>query len=165
MVHYGVTRAPTDAWVAQMEQSAILRETTPYGVVPRFLIRDNGSKFGTGFKRVAAGSGIEVLRTPFKTPRANAACERFLESVRRECLNNFLILSERHLHKVIKEYVQYFNEVRPHQGIHQAVPVPNVPHPQTAGLPEALASPTEVGGKVISFPVLGGLHHDYRRAA
>ena len=82
VVHVGVTRHPTDAWVAQQ-----LREATPFGTAPRFLLRDNDGKFGAEFARVAAGSRIEVLRTPIRAPRANAACERFLGSVRRECLD------------------------------------------------------------------------------
>jgi putative transposase len=89
VVHVGVTRHPTDAWVAQQ-----LREATPYGQTPRFLIRDNDAKFGPLFARVASSSSIEVLKTPFHAPRANAYCERFLGSVRRECLDHLLILHE-----------------------------------------------------------------------
>ena len=77
MVHFGVTRNPTDAWVAQQ-----LREATPFGEGPWFLIRDNDNKYGVSFAAVAAGTGIEVLRTPYEAPKANAHCERFLGSVR-----------------------------------------------------------------------------------
>ena len=115
LVHFGVTRNPTDAWVAQQ-----LREATPFGERPRYLIHDNDRKYGPSFARVA--QGIEVLRTPYRAPRANAVCERFLGSVRRECLDFFLILSERHLHQVMKEYQAYFNDARPHQGIEQRIP-------------------------------------------
>jgi putative transposase len=83
VVHVGVTRSPTDAWVAQQ-----LREATPDEVQPRFLIRDHDAKYGAAFARVAAASGIEVIRTPVRAPRANAVCERFLGSVRRECLDS-----------------------------------------------------------------------------
>jgi putative transposase len=79
VIHVGVTRFPTDAWTAQQ-----LREATPYGHTPKYLIRDHDSKFGPCFARVAATSGIEILKTPYHTPRANAICERFLGSVRRE---------------------------------------------------------------------------------
>ena len=72
IVHVGVTRSPTDTWVAQQ-----LREATPFGKAPRFLIRDNDAKYGVHFEAVATGSGIEVLRTPIRAPRANAICERF----------------------------------------------------------------------------------------
>ncbi len=150
VVHMGVTRHPTDAWVAQQ-----LREATPFDERPRFLIRDNDAKYGPRFDHLAAASGIRVLRTPLRAPRANATCERFLGSVRRECLDHILILGEAHLRRVLRAYVGYFNSARPHQGIGQAIPV----------------GPAEVerihagAGRIVAFPVLGGLHHDYRRAA
>src|SRR5437868_13232720 len=72
-----------------------LREATPYGQVPKYLIRDNESKFGPCFARVARTSGIKILKTPYHAPRANAVCERFLRSVRQECLDHLLILQEK----------------------------------------------------------------------
>ena len=90
VIHVGVTRAPSDAWTAQQRRVA-----TAYGVGPKYLIRDNDSKFGVGFARVAKTSGIEILKTPYHAPRANAICERFLGSVRRECLDHLLILQEK----------------------------------------------------------------------
>ncbi len=83
VVHVGVTRHPTDAWVAQQ-----LREATPFDRHPRYLIRDNDRKFGAAFARVAAARGIEVLRTPHMAPQADAICERFLGSLRRGCLDH-----------------------------------------------------------------------------
>jgi len=74
-----------------------LREATPFGQHPTYLIRDNDSTFGPDFARVAAASGIKIMRTPYRAPRANAFCERFLGSVRRECLDHLLILGEAHL--------------------------------------------------------------------
>jgi len=90
VIHVGVTRSPTDPWVAQQ-----LREATPYGVAPKYLIRDNDGKFGSCFARVATTSVIEILTTPVHAPRANAVCERFLRSVRQECLDHLLILQEK----------------------------------------------------------------------
>lgn len=150
LVHFGVTRSPDDAWVAQQ-----LREATPFGEGPRFLIRDNDSKFGAAFARVADGTGIEVLTTPYQAPKANAICERFLGSVRRrECLDFFLILGEQHLRKIMKQYQAYFNQARPHQGLDQRLPCPSEP-----------SDGQQDRGKVIALPVLGGLHHDYQRRA
>src|SRR3954454_9945427 len=80
VVHAGVRRHPTDAWVAQQ-----LREATPFDERPRFLIRDNDAKYGPRFDHLPAATGIRVLRTPIRAPRANATCECFLGSVRREC--------------------------------------------------------------------------------
>jgi hypothetical protein len=148
VVHFGVTRHPSQFWVAQQ-----LREATPNGANPKFLVRDNDSVYGSAFDHVAEATGIEVVRTPYHAPRANAVFERFIGSVRRECLDHLLICEERQLHRVVADYVAYFNGVRPHQGIEQRVPC---------------GPPTPVGptaGKIIAFPVLNGLHHEYRRAA
>ena len=95
VVHVGVTRSPTDPWVAQQ-----LREATPYGQAPKYLIRDNDSKFGPCFARVATTSGIEILKTPYHAPQANAVCERFVRSVRQECLDHLLIFHEKQLQRV-----------------------------------------------------------------
>jgi len=102
--------------------------------------------------RVAATSDITMLTSPYHTPRTNAIFERFLGSVRRECLDHPFILREKQLHRVLHAYVQYFNRARPHQGITQQIP-------EQYGEP---VPPDHDGGKILSFPVLGGLHHDYR---
>jgi len=148
VIHVGVTRSPTDSWVTQQ-----LREATPYGQAPRYLIRDNDSKFGSCFARIAATSNIKILRTPSHAPRANAICERFLGSVRRECLDHVLILHEKQLHRVLNAYVAYFNRARPHQGIKQQVPEPGV---------SAVSLHHE---QINAVPILSGLHHDYQRVA
>jgi putative transposase len=150
VIHMGVTRSPTDPWVAQQ-----LREATPYGQAPKYLIRDNDSKFGSCFTRVATTSAIEILKTPYHAPRANAICERFLRSVRQECLDHLLIFHEKQLQRVLNEYVAYFNLARPHQGIRQQLPGPN----------KSSLSSHQAGDKVIAVPILGGLHHDYQRVA
>jgi putative transposase len=150
VIHVGVTRSPTDLWVAQQ-----LREATPYGQAPQYLMCDNDSKFGSGFARVATTSAIEILKTPVHTPRANAICERFLRSVRQECLDQLLILHEKQLQRVLNAYVTYFNRTRPHQGIQQQVPEPN----------KSSRSSPQAGDKVIAVPRVGGLHHDYQRVA
>ncbi len=150
VIHVGVTRSPTDAWTAQQ-----LREATAYGVGPKYLICDNDSKFGVTFTRVAKTSGIEVLKTPYHAPRANAICKRFLGSVRRECLDHLLILQEKQLHRVLHAYVVFFNQARPHQGIGQQMP-------DSAG---SSRDTTSKGSTVVAVPILAGLHHDYRKAA
>ncbi len=150
LVHFGVTRNPTDAWLAQQ-----LREATPIAQGPRYLIWDSDSKYGSSFARVAVGTGSDVLRTPYWAPKANAVCERFLGSARRECLEHFLILSEGHLHRVMREYQRYFNHARPHQGVGQRIPC----QPAQRDGPSRSA-------QAVSHPALGGLHHGYQwRAA
>ncbi len=92
---------------------------------------------------------------PRRTPSLNPICERFLGSVRRECLDHVLLLSERQLRRVLRGYVEtYFNSVRPHQGLSQRIP---------AAAASRLVS--GIGSKVVAFPLLGGLHHDYQLAA
>ena len=150
VVHVGVTRHPSEAWVAQQ-----LREATPYDEHPRFRIRDNDGKYGDSFDRLAAASGIEVLRTPVQAPRANAVVERLLGSVRRECLDHIMILTEAHLRRVLRMYVTDFNHARPHQGRGQRRPLPPVP----------ATAPGSGGGTITAVPILGGLHYDYQRAA
>jgi putative transposase len=93
VVHFGVTRQPTDEWTAQQ-----LRETTGFGQGPKYLIRDNDRIFGQKFQRVAQDAAIEILKTPIKAPKANSIYERFLRSVRQEVLDHFFILNERHLY-------------------------------------------------------------------
>jgi len=145
-----VTRSPSDAWTAQQ-----LREATPYGQSPKYLIRDNDSKFASCFARLATTSGIKILKTPYHAPQANAICERFMRSVRQECLDHLLILHEKQLQRVLNAYVGYFNRVRPHQGIGQQIPEPS----------RSISCSQGAGNTVIACPVVGGLHHDYRWAA
>ena len=149
VVRVGVTRHPTAQWTAQQ-----LREATPFGAGPEFLIRDNDGKFGADFDRAARGAGIRVLRTAIRAPLMNSVCERFLGSVRRECLDHMMTLGERHLEQVLEEYcLRYFNAARPHQGLDQHVPTPEIRTGCTKG------------SAIRSVSVLGGLHHDYRIAA
>ena len=149
VVHVAVTRSPSAKWTAQQ-----LRTATPFGEAPRFIIRDNDDKFGVDFDRAAKTTGIKVLRTPVRAPKANAICERYLGSVRRECLDHVIILSERHMLRVLEEHVTHFNSGRPHQGIDQRVP---------AALVASTAPPQT--GQIVAHPVLGGLHHEYRWVA
>jgi transposase InsO family protein len=139
------TRCPSQAWVTQP-----LRNATPSGVAPRFLIRDRDDKFGAAFDALACATGVRMVRTAVRAPNMNAICERFLGSLRRECLDHLLVLDDGHFHRVVAEYVRYYNAARPHQGIHQHTPVP-------------AERPAE--GRIVALPVLGGLHHKYQRAA
>jgi len=150
IVHAAVTRSPTDEWTAQQ-----LREATPWEDGPKYLIRDRDNKFGAHFAAVARS--IKILKTPVRAPRANSFCERFIGSLRRECLDHMLILHRHQLHRIVQAYIEYYNCSRPHQGIRQQIPndfVENSPWP--IGQP---------GGSITSTPVLGGLHHSYARSA
>ena len=141
IVHAGVTESPTDEWTAQQ-----LREATPWGEGPNYLLHDQDSRYAPHFSAVAAGSRIKELRTPYRAPRANGICERFMGSLRRECLDHTLILHGKHLARVVKEYTAYYNHDRPHQGIHQQIPY-HFDQPQI-----------NRSGEIKASPILGGLH-------
>ena len=170
VVHVAVTASPTLAWLKQR-----IREATPFGSVPRFLVHDNDGIFGQFGRRRPGKTGRsyrsaldlwlgEVLRIkgipiPYGAPNAAAHIERFMGSLKRECLNHFIFLSENHLHRTVVAYIAYYNEGRPHQGI-EGIPEcgPSLPR----------ATPPATGDgpiKFVAHSVLGGLHHDYRLAA
>ena len=112
VVHVGVTREPTQAWVAQQ-----WREATPYGQIPTVCHPGQRREIRPRVRPDRASYGTDVIHTPYRAVRANAVCERFMRSVRQECLDHILIISERQLLRIVKEYVEYFNHVRPHQGL------------------------------------------------
>jgi putative transposase len=148
IVHTAVTRSPADDRTAQQ-----LREATPWGKGPKYLIRGRDNKYAPLFLNVAKGTGIKVLKTPVRAPKANAICERFIGSLKRECLDHMLTLHSSQLHHSVRAYVEYYNHSRPHQGIGQRVP---------AQFPRTYPPSS---GQIIATPVLGGLHHAYSRAA
>ncbi len=117
IVHTAVTHNPTDEWTAQQ-----LKEATPWDNRPKYLIRDNDSKFGKQFSVVAEATNIKELRTPFQAPKAIAICERFIGSLKREWLDFCLILHPYQLRRIVNAYVAYYNQSRPHQGIEQHIP-------------------------------------------
>jgi transposase InsO family protein len=153
ILHAVTTREPTSAWLAQQ-----LRELTPFGRGPKFLLRDHDAKFGRDFDAVATGAGTRLVRTPVLAPKANGYVERLIGSIRREYLDQLLVINEAHLQKTLDEYCGFFNRVRPHQGIGQR-------RPAIADQPALVASSAIASGAVVAYPVLGGLHHDYRLAA
>jgi putative transposase len=103
---------------------------------------------------MAASSGIQELKTPYRVPQANGACERFIGSLRRECLDHIFIHQGRQLQRVVQECKAYYNQERPHQGIGQRIPA-------QYDLPDSKPA----SGRIVSKAILGGLHHSYARAA
>ncbi len=150
-VHFaGCTAHPDNAWITQQARQVMweLEDHTP-GI--RFLIRDNDTKFTPVFDAVFRSEGINVIRTPYCALNANAYTERWIRSIRAECLDKLLIINQAHLRRVMCEYTAFFNTARPHQGLDQRIPVPKMPH--------------ETTGPVRCRPVLGGIIHDYYRDA
>ncbi len=143
--HWNVTAHPRAPWVWRQVIAA-----TPWGRAPRFWIRDRDTSYGRDFIAKAARIGITTVLTPVRAPQANAIGERVIGTLRRECLDHVIVWNERHLRRLLAEYVQFYNDDRPHQSL--GLEPPN--------------GPTPVGtGPIIAVPVLGGLHHVYRRAA
>jgi len=146
----GCTDHPDAAWVAQQARH-LTWELQERDVPMRYLIHDHDTKFTGLFDIVFEAEGIEMVNIPFEAPNANAIAERWVRSVREECLDRVIILNERHLRRVLSEYVAYYNARRPHQGIEQDSPL---------GL--ELASPE---GAIRYRNVLGGIIRDYYQAA
>jgi transposase InsO family protein len=119
----------------------------------KFLIRDRATKFTARFDEVFRSEGAEVIKAPVRSPRANALAERFVRTVRTECLDWTLVLGRRHLEAVLPEYFSHYNDQRPHRGIDLGVPTGRIAPAAPAGL------------KVERHDVLGGLIHEYRPVA
>jgi transposase InsO family protein len=109
VVHIGVTEHPTDERITQQ-----VRDATPFEEKPKYLVCGNDKKYGAIFEQLAKASGIEVIHTPYEAPRANAICERFVGSLRRECPDHMLVIGGLQLIRILKEYGTYFNQARPH---------------------------------------------------
>jgi putative transposase len=120
----------------------------------RFLIRDRDSKFTAAFDEVFRSDGARVILTPVRAPRANAHAERFVRTVRTECLDWLLVLGPRQLEHVLRVFVEHYNRERPHRALDQRPPTPPPPSP-----PPAPAAPVKRRDR------LGGLIHEYHRAA
>jgi len=119
----------------------------------KFLIRDRDSKFTDAFDSVFSGNGTRVINTPVRSPRANSHAERFVGTLRHECLDHMLIPGERHLRGVLTEYVRHYNSHRPHQALQQEPPLRESGHA------------VEIIARIDRRQVLGSLTSEYRRAA
>jgi putative transposase len=152
----GVTTNPTGAWVAQQARNlaATLDEQTS---VVRFLLRDRDSKFTQAFDDVWRAVGAQVILTPIQAPNANAVAERWVGTVRQECLDHLLIAGRRQLVRVLHGYVEHYNRHRPHRGLGLSAPEPSERCEQA----EASAAARHLHRR----DVLGGLIHEYERAA
>jgi len=146
----GCTTNPTGGWVTQQARnlnfSGLLERM-------RFLVHDRDSKFSTAFDEVFRSEGLKVIHTPIRAPQANAYAERFVRTVRAECLDWLLIIGRRHLETVLRTYTAHYNRERPHRGLALRTPDPTHANPPASG--EAIERRDR----------LGGLIHEYHRAA
>jgi putative transposase len=144
----GCTQHPTATWVTQQARNLAwpLQDRT---LPVRMVLHDRDSKFSPSFDAVFRSEGLEVLHTPPHCPQANGVAERWSRSAREECLDHLLILNERHLQRVLAEYIAFYNNRRPHQGLGQRCPVPLARGPSVA--------------PIRRHDVLGGIIHEYER--
>ena len=146
----GVTTNPSGPWATQVARN-FCSDLEEKGQRFRFLIRDRDSKFTSGFDPIFASIGVEAIKAPVKSPRANAFAERFVRTIRTECLDRLLILSRRHLEATVNEYLRHYNQARPHRSLHLAQPIPRPAPP--------------AGNTINRRDVLGGIIHEYDIAA
>jgi putative transposase len=148
----GVTAHPTGAWTVQQARN-LLTDLGDRAGRFRFLIRDRDGKFTAAFDDVFAGNGTRVIKTPVRSPRANALAERFVGTLRRECLDHLLIYGEQHLRKIVAQYARHYNGHRPHQALGQRPPL------------HGHAQPVNITAQIKRTRAVGGLISEYRRAA
>jgi transposase InsO family protein len=148
----GVTAHPTGSWVAQQARN-LLMELDERANLFKFLIRDRDAKFTAAFDNVFTSSGVRIVKTPVRAPRANAYAERFVGTVRRECLDHLLVAGERHLRAVLTGYETHYNGHRPHQSREQRPPIHDP------------GQVIDLTATIRRRQVLGGLINEYRRAA
>jgi transposase InsO family protein len=147
IIHLGVTRHPTNDWLARQ-----ITEAFPWDSALHYLLRDRDAAYGPRFcQRIRAMSIEEVVTAP-RSPWQNADVERVIGSIRRECLDHLIIFSERHLRRLLTSYVAYYHQSRTHLSLDKDCPAPRP------------IQPSEMG-KIIALPQLGGLHHRYERRA
>ena len=152
LVHCNVTAQPTAAWTLQQ-----LREVVGYSHQYEFLLHDRDSIFASHLDESIRKLGIRVMKSPPRSPKANATCERVIGTIRRECLDWLIPLSESHLRSILKSWVPHYNGGRPHMALG-----PGVPGPPAGRL--ILPSPGHRRGESYSVrakSILGGLHHEY----
>lgn len=152
----GVTTNPDNPWATQVARS-FAADFEEAGRRFRFLVRDRGTKFTSTFDAVFASIGVEAIKTPVRSPRANAFAERWVRTVRQDCLDHLLIFGRRHLESVLAEYVDHYNRARPHRGLEL--------EPPKGATTDASAGAGAETRLIRRRDILSGLIHEYERAA
>jgi len=158
LMHVNVTAHPSAAWTLQ-QMRQVVADTDDHG----YLLHDRDSIFAKHLDESIRALGLAVLRSPFASPKANSICERVIGTMRRECLDWMIPISEAHLRSILREWVAHYNGGRPHSALGPGVPGPPL---GSARRPEADARHRWMPGALVrARPVLGGLHHEYSLAA
>jgi putative transposase len=152
ILHWNVTEHPTAEWTAQQFRSCVTGEE-PY----RFVVHDRDTVFSPAVDHALRSMNLRVLKTPPRVPEANAFCERLIGTVRRECLDHLIPLNERHLRRIVAEWVSHYNHGRPHASLG-----PGIPEPSALPVARSPGHQLPAGLRVAATPILGGLHHEYR---
>ncbi len=162
----GVTAHPNASWVTQQSRN-MTADLEDAGITAKFLVRDRDTEYVAGFDEVFSSEGVEVLKTPYRTPNANAFAERFVRTVRSECLDHLLIVNDRHLERVLRTYVGHYNRHRPHQGIGQEIPIGGEPAVELtmASTERCECRGRRPSGRIGRHDRLGGLIHEYELVA
>lgn len=145
----GVTAYPDSAWVTQQARNLAIEDRL---VETQFRIRDRDTKYSRPFDEVFRCEGVRVIRTPIRSPKANAHAERFVRTARHECLDHVLIFGDHHLERILREYVSRYNKERPHRGL-------------SLETPERKPTSNRADGEVVRVARLGGLINEYHRIA
>jgi putative transposase len=153
ILHCNVTEHPTAEWTTQQ-----FRECLAFDHPYRFVIHDRDGIFSPRVDQALKGFGVRALKTPVRTPTANAFCERLVGTIRRECLDFLIPINERHLPRILAEFTVHYNRGRPHSSLGPGIPEPNQDSVPASGHRHKLPE----GYRVKSTAVLGGLHHEYR---
>ena len=151
----GITANPDGAWTTQAARNVLI-DLGARATSVKFLIRDRAGQFTRSFDAVFPAEGIRILASPSQAPRANAICERIIGTLRRELFDRLLIVNERHLRRVLTEYLLHYNEARPHRALGQLTPAQAGARPPEINLAEH---------RIRRKQVLGGLTHEYQIAA
>jgi putative transposase len=146
VLHFNVTRHPTSIWITQQ-----LREAFPFASSPRFIVFDHDAKYGCQVPAALRAMKIRPVRTSIASPWQNGVAERWVGSCRRELLDHVITLNERHLKRLLSDYVSYYHEDRTHMGLNKNTP--------------GGRSPSSGHSRIVVWPRLGGLHHRYERVA
>ena len=159
----GVTAHPDAAWVTQQARN-LASQLVDDEFEPKFLLRDRDTKYIASFDEVFASAGAHILQTPIRAPNVNAHAERFIRSLRSECLDHLLIVGERHLDRVVRSYAWHYNRHRPHQGLAQETPIA-IDAEVASAIGQSPRNALPPGQRLRRRDRLGGLIHEYEVAA